>query len=162
MSKKYAISILFFVCLLGMSAGVYSMIRTLPVAELVSKSDYIVIGEVRKIEVDTTQRPKSAGMRYLRNEIIVTESLKGDWPIDRLMFFRTITAEHWIEDNVEFPYPGTQVLLFVRKGESGGLSLVNGIQGLWPLQEGKPLRMGTGKTVEEIKSLIRSQAGRKE
>ncbi len=43
--------------------------------------------------------------------------------------------------------------------ESGGLSLLNGIQGLWPMQGDQLLRMGTGKTAEEIKAMIQGQAG---
>ena len=73
------------------------------------------------------------------------------------MIFRTIKAERWIEDNIEFPFPGTQVVLFIKKGKSDSLNLVNGIQGLWPIQDGKLLRMGTGKTIEEIRGIIRSQ-----
>ncbi len=161
MRRKHAF-LLLLPFLLLLTGATYGMIRTLPLAELVSRSDYIVIGEVRRIEVDTAQSLKRAGTRYLRNEVAVVECLKGDWPADRPMFFRTIGSDHWIEDNVEFPPPGTGVLIFVMRGESGGLGLVNGIQGLWPLRDGKPLRMGTRYSVEEIRGIIRKQAGARE
>ena len=157
MSKKYQVLILCLAYFLLLSGESFSMIKTLPVAELVSHSDYIVIGEVQKIEVDGTDSSKMGKIKLLRNEIIVKESLKGAWPLDKPMIFRTIKAERWIEDNVEFPFPGTQVVLFIKKGKSDSLNPVNGIQGLWPIQDGKLLRMGTGKTIEEIRAIIRSQ-----
>jgi len=157
MSKKYQVLTLCLAFFLLLSVESFSMIKTLPVAELVSHSDYIVIGDVQKIEVDGTDSAKMGKIKLLRNEIIVKESLKGAWPLDKPMIFRTIKAERWIEDNVEFPFPGTQVVLFIKKGKSDSLNLVNGIQGLWPIQDGKLLRMGTGKTIEEIRAIIRSQ-----
>ena len=157
MSKKYQVLTLCLAFFLLLSVESFSMIKTLPVAELVSHSDYIVIGDVQKIEVDGTDSAKMGKIKLLRNEIIVKESLKGAWPLDKPMIFRTIKAERWIEDNVEFPFRGTQVVLFIKKGKSDSLNLVNGIQGLWPIQDGKLLRMGTGKTIEEIRAIIRSQ-----
>lgn len=159
-SKKHRILILCLVCFLVLSVDSSSMIKTLPVDELVSRSDYIIIGEVQKIELDRILPPENAKMKYkyLRNEVIMIESLKGAWPLNKPMTFRTVKAEHWIEDNVEFPFPGTRVLIFVKRRESGSLNLVNGIQGLWPLQGDKLLRMGTGKTIEEIRAIIKRQA----
>lgn len=155
-------SVLFFmlclaVCIVS-STSASAMIRTLPVSELVSRSDYIVIGEVRQKKIIGAHSPQNRTRRYLNNYVVVTEQLKGTWPPDKPMIFRTVGAGHWIEDNVEFPSTGTRVLLFVRKNASAGLGLVNGIQGLWPLQDGKPLRMGTGKAIDEIRALIEKQA----
>ena len=157
MSKTYQVPILCLAYFLLLSGESSSMIKTLPVAELVSHSDYIVIGEVQKIEVYGTDSSKMGKIKLLRNEITVKESLKGAWPLDKPMILRTIKAERWIEDNIEFPFPGTQVVLFIKKGKSDSLNLVNGIQGLWPIQGGKLLRMGTGKTIEEIRAMIKSQ-----
>lgn len=158
MNKKPMVFILCLAVVPILAAGVSAMIRTLPVAELVSSSDYIVIGEVRKIEIDDTHSSRNEAMRHLINEVIVIELLKGTWPLDRPMIFRTVKADYWIEDNVEFPSPGTRVVLFVKKGESGRLSLMNGIQGLWPLQGDQLLRMGTGKTIGEIRAIIEKQS----
>jgi hypothetical protein len=158
MNKKPMVFILCLAVLPALATESLSMIRTLPVAELVSSSDYVVIGEVRKIEIDDTHSPRNEAMRYLIIEVIVIELLKGVWPPDKPMIFRTVKADHWIEDNVEFPSPGTRVLLFVKKGESGRLSLTNGIQGLWPLQGDQLLRMGTGKTIGEIRAIIEKQS----
>jgi hypothetical protein len=157
MSKRYQVLILCLGCFLILSGESFSMIKTLPVTGLVSQSDYNVIGEVQKIEVYGTDSSKMGKIKLSRNEIIVKESLKGAWSLDKPMIFRTIKAERWIEDNVEFPFPGTQVLLFVKQGGSESVNLVNGIQGLWPIQDGKLLRMGTGKTLEDIRAIIRSQ-----
>jgi hypothetical protein len=140
----------------------FSMIRTMTLDELVSNSDYVVIGELRRIEVEATESPRSDGMQDVSNEVLVTESLKGAWPSDRSMVFRTIKTRHWVEDRVEFPPVGTRMLLFVKKAESGRLQLTNRVQGLWPLQGDKPSRMGTGKTIAEIRSIIAQHSRRKD
>jgi hypothetical protein len=158
MGRRYQVLILCLACFLLLSVESLSMIKTLPVAELVSHSDYIVIGEVRKIEVTGTGSSKMGEMTILKNEIIVLDSLKGAWPFDKPMIFRTVRPKRWIEDNVEFPSPGMRVLLFVKQMESDRLNLVNGIQGLWPIQGDKLVRMGTGRTLEEIKAIIKNQA----
>jgi hypothetical protein len=161
MGKAHCIPALVLVCFLALSGEAVPMIKTLPVAELVRNSEHIVIGEVRRVDSEGTDVSKSGGtVERLRNEIAISECLKGRWLLDRPMIFRTIKAKRFIEDNVEFPPPGSRVLLFVKKSEKAptGLSLVNGIQGLWPLDGNTPLQMGTGKTLEEIRALIRSQA----
>jgi hypothetical protein len=158
MNKTLKVFILCLAALPVLAEESVSMIRTLPVAELVSRSDYIAIGEVRKIEIDDTHLSRNEKMRHLINEVIVIELLKGIWPPDKPMIFRTVKADRWIEDHVEFPAPGTRVVLFVKKGESGRLSLTNGIQGLWPLQGDQPIRMGTGKTIGEIRTIIEKQS----
>lgn len=146
--------------LLCVAPEVYSMIRTLPVDRLVLQSNYIVIGEVKQIEVDRLTAPDSSGMsgRYLTNTVVIVESLKGEWPLHKPMIFRTVNADRWIEDKVEFPPPGTRMLLFVEEQTPGHVGLVNGIQGLWPLRGDQPQRMGTRYTVDQIRRIIREQA----
>ena len=61
----------------------------------------------------------------------------------------------WREDELSFPERGSGVVLFISRDHQGRLSIVNGIQGLWPLgEDGKPMGMGTSYTIEELKKEI--------
>ena len=132
-----------------------AMIRTLSTDKLVSESEYIVIAQVYSVSV--AEIDMAAKMITLRNELRPVESLKGRWPSQELIVLTTRRhEEHWIEDNVELPPPGTKVLLFLARYQ-GRLVPVNGIQGVWPLQGHKLLQMGTGKTLDEIRGIIRDQ-----
>jgi len=133
----------------------YSMIRTLSVDKLVAESEYIVIAQVYSVSVAGID--PAAKMITLRNEMNPVELLKGRWPSQKLIVLTTRRhEEHWIEDNVELPPPGTKVLLFLARYQ-GRLVPVNGIQGVWPLQGHKLLQMGTGKTLDEIRGIIKDQ-----
>lgn len=133
----------------------YGMIRTLPVEKLISDSEYIVIAQVYSVTVAGTE--PSTKLITLRNEMKLIESLKGVWPAREPIVLNTRRHEdHWIEDNVELPPPGTKVVLFLTRYQ-GRLVPVNGIQGVWPLQGNKLLQMGTGKTLDDIRKIVRNQ-----
>ena len=148
-----------FLSVLGLSViligTAYAMIRTLSTDKLVAECEYIVIAQVYSVSVAGIDT--AAKMITLRNEMKPVESLKGRWPSQELIVLTTRRhEEHWIEDNVELPPPGTKVLLFLARYQ-GRLVPVNGIQGVWPLQGHKLLQMGTGKTLDEIRGIIRDQ-----
>ncbi len=133
----------------------YGMIRTLPVEKLIAESEYIVIAQVYAVTVEGTE--PSTRIITLRNEMKLIESLKGSWPAREPIVLTTRRhEEHWIEDNVELPPPGTKVVLFLTRYQ-GRLVPVNGIQGVWPMQGGKLLQMGTGKTLDDIRRVVRGQ-----
>jgi hypothetical protein len=134
---------------------VYAMIRTLPIEDLVKKSDHIVIAYV--YSVTTVSSDPSTKIIILRNELRLIESMKGAWPSHEPIILTTRRhEEHWIEDNVELPSPGTKVVLFLTKNHDR-LVPVNGIQGVWPIKGNKLLQMGTGKTLDEIRAIVKRQ-----
>jgi hypothetical protein len=132
----------------------YAMIRTLPIEDLVAKSEYIVLAQV---SMTATGNDPHTSLTILRSELKLIESLKGVWPAQEPIILTTWKSEAcWIEDNVELPPPGTMVVLFLTQYH-GRLVPVNGIQGVWPLQGGKLLQMGTGKTLDDIRKIVKSQ-----
>jgi hypothetical protein len=132
-----------------------AMIRTLPLEELVSRSDAIVIALV--YSVTATKVDPSSKIITLQNELKTVELLKGSLPNQQPIILITRRHEtHWMEDNVELPPPGSRVVLFLRQS-GDGMVPVNGIQGVWPMQGEKLLQMGTGKTLDDIRKILKSQ-----
>lgn len=130
-----------------------AMIRTLPVSELISTAEHIVIAEVHQI-TKTGYKPESK-LSLLENELKVIESLKGTLEPDESIAINTTKAEHWVEDNVELPLPGSKVFLFLKKNQKGEFRPVNGIQGVWPMQGEKLLGMGTRYKLDYIRKMIK-------
>ena len=128
------------------------MIRTLPLPEVISQAEYIVIAEAHQI-TKAGYLPDNK-FTVLRNELKVIESLKGTLTPGESIFIRTIRGERWLEDNVELPFPGSRVFLFLKRDEKGELHPVNGIQGVWPMKGNKLLGMGTGKDLNEMRKII--------
>ena len=153
-SKLCIIAVIFFAAvILAFTQISHGMIRTLPVPELISTAEHIVIAEVYQI-TKTGYIPKSK-LSLLKNELKVTESLKGTLLRDESIAINTMKAEHWIEDNVELPLPGSKVFLFLTKNEKGEFWSVNGIQGVWPMQGNKLLGMGTRYKLDDIRAMIK-------
>ena len=128
------------------------MIRTLPLSEMISKAEYIVIAEV--LQITKAGYLPANKFVVLRNELKVIESLKGGLKPDESIFINTIKGERWLEDNVELPLPGSRVLLFLKRDREGELFPVNGIQGVWPMKGNELLGMGTGKDLNELRKII--------
>ena len=151
-SKLFGVSILFTAVLFAFTLNSYGMIKTLPVSDLISKAEYIVIAEA--YQITKTGNTTNGKGTILRNELKVIESLKGTILPDESIVINTFKAEHWIEDNVELPLPGSRVFLFLEKNEKGEFSPVNGIQGVWPMKGDKLLGMGTRYKLDDIKKII--------
>jgi len=128
------------------------MIRTLPLPEMISQAEYIVIAEVHQI-TKAGYLPNNKFV-VLRNELKVIESLKGTLKPDESILINTIKGERWIEDNVELPLPGSRVFLFLKKDRKGEIFPVNGIQGVWPMKGNELLGMGTGKDLSGLREMI--------
>ncbi|HWR57423.1 MAG TPA: hypothetical protein VN328_00925 [Thermodesulfovibrionales bacterium] len=140
---------------LAFNGTAHGMIRTLPVEDLVAEAEHIVLAQVYSVMVVGTD--PASKMITLRNEMKLIESLKGQWPARKSVILTTTRhEEHWIEDNVELPPTGTKVVLFLRRYKDR-LVPVNGIQGVWPLEGNKLLQMGTGKTLNDIRTIVKSQ-----
>ena len=151
-SKLYIAGILLTVFLVVLTSNSYGKIKTLPVADMVSKAEYIVISEA--YQITKTGYLRSNKLSYLKNELKIIESLKGELLPDESIVINTVKGENWIEDNVELPLPGSKVFLFLKKNEKGEFRPVNGIQGVWPMQGDKLLGMGTRYKVDDIREMI--------
>lgn len=155
--RQVAVAMTLFLIFSALSAG--AMIRTLPVDELVRTSECIVIAEVETVSsLGTSGPPTVHGVTHLKNELRPIEVIKGSWPPDERIVIKTVRPEKgWMEDNVELPPPGSRVLLFLEKDGRGDVRPVNGIQGVWPLREGRPAGMGFGKSIDDIREKVRAQ-----
>lgn len=134
-----------------------AMIITLPIQELVKKSDLILIAKVEQqteIEVDKNQ------ISTIKNVILPEKILKGSWNIkEPLTIFTKKCGEPgsigWLEDQPELPPKGSKVLLFLYKADDGTYQPVNLVQGVWPINnDGKLLGMGYGYTLKQIQDCI--------
>jgi hypothetical protein len=146
---------LLMIALLSMAPSAGSaMIRTLPVTDLVAAADVIAIAEV----VAISRSPSRPGIAPVRNELKVVRVLKGGLGVARTFVMRTYfePGERAREDSPVFPGVGRRVLLFLRTPAGMPPVPVNGIQGLWPLEQGtdKTLGMGFRYSIPEIERLI--------
>ena len=142
-----------FLLLVGFSAN--AMIRTLPFPDLVKKAEVIIIVQV--VDQKITEEAGVANPK-VHTEVEVERVLKGDLKAkDKLAFDTQGTAKKAREDSPIFPEKGRKAVLFLVKGDGGQWLLVNGIQGLWPLQPetGKTLGMGFRYSVEQVEAEVK-------
>ena len=144
--KKMEIMILamFF---LGQFAEAY--IKFMPHEQLVQTSEYIVVAKVQTVsDTGKTMRWRETTARVVKNELQVIESIKGS--LKKPFILNTLKFDGWMEDNVELPRKGLDVLLFLKRDKKGALKPVNRIQGVWRIDsDGKPI-YGTMKEIREI------------
>jgi len=93
----------------------------------------------------------------MKNELKVMELIKGSLLPGKLFILNTLKFDAWMEDNVELSSRGSKVLLFLKRDEKGELKPVNGIQGIWPMHDGKPSGAGHGTTLEQIRKMVLKQ-----
>jgi hypothetical protein len=133
-----------------------AMIRTIPFPELVKTADLIVVAKVTEQvpEADSPPAPPR-----VKNVLTLERSLKGDWTAEKPLVFHTADRQgKRREDFVEFPAVGERVVLFLKKATDGSLTIMNRIQGLWPLQTGsdKTLGMGFNYSLEAIEKAVKT------
>jgi hypothetical protein len=132
------------------------MIRTLRLADLIRQSDTILtatVGRVREVGKGTAY---GQPILMLSTELTPTDVLKGPWPAATPVILATIKPETgWIEDNVELPPTGSQVLLFLARLPDGRVAPVNGIQGVWPIADGTFRGMGTGRNLDDVRAGVK-------
>ncbi|RCK79427.1 MAG: hypothetical protein OZSIB_0067 [Candidatus Ozemobacter sibiricus] len=141
-----------FVLVMGLSAS--AMIRTLPFPELVRQAEIIAIVTV----TEQTQSPVP-GKDYPKVDttVEVERVLKGALKEkDTLSFTSYGTEEKYLEDSPIFPPKGKKAVLFLVE-KDGQKVLLNGIQGLWPLEAGtnKTLGMGFRYSIEKIEEELK-------
>ncbi len=141
--KNVAVTVLMLI----LAVGGYCMIETLSLEELANRSEVIALVDV--VGVKAVGRLPSQ-VEVIANLVKVNEPLKGGVAVGESLKIKTWRG---IEDNPNF-VEGSRVLLFLRRSDSH-YTVVNGVQGWWPLDEnGKFMAMGTGKTIEDVKKAI--------
>jgi hypothetical protein len=138
-----------------------AMISTLPLPELVRRSQVIChakVAQITEIAVDSEQ------ISTMKNVLTPVKVFKGDWlPQEPIVVMTkqcgTGGQIGWLEDQVDFPPVGHHVVVFLEKAEDGSLRTVNTIQGVWPLMEDlkTPLGMGQGLSLKDVTDLVASQ-----
>ena len=157
--KKYpgTIWILSVLFLFFFTARTFAAISTLPFPDLVGRADLILIAKVS----DKVPIPKSEkGCRQLKNVLTIEKVLKGKRETSTPLELLTMDSSgKWVEDALAFPDKGTRVVLFLARGKDGSLSVVNGIQGVWPLKAGtdKTLGMGFRYSIKQLMEEIKLQ-----
>ncbi len=136
---------------LFLTATGFAMIRTLPLPDLVAKADLIVLAKVAAIG---EEKSADQSIPPVKNELSVERVLKGTWnasdPIVLKTFFKP--GDKIREDGVVFPEKDRRVLLFLESKDGKDLRILNGIQGLWPIEAGtdKTLGMGFRYSIEKV------------
>jgi len=114
-----------------------AMIETLPFPQLVKSAEFILIAKV------TATAPAKEG--FIKNTLTVEKSLKGEWATDEPLELTAADAKKMaFEDMITLPEGNQRILLFLKKGTDGSLLFVNGIQGVWPLEEKTDRTLGMG------------------
>jgi hypothetical protein len=148
---------LFIFVLLSQYTQAY--IKFLTKEQLVQDSEYIVVAKVQIVaKAGKAKQWQGETATVLNNKLEVLESLKGGWQFKKPLFLTTYQFDGWMEDNVELPPKGSKVLLFLKKNEKGEYRPVNGIQGVWPMENGEPVGAGVGTTLEQIKEMVQKQS----
>ena len=135
-----------------------AMMHFMPREQLVSASEYIVVAKVQTVSnTDRVMRWGEVTAKVVKNELQVVEMIKGVLVLEKPFVLYTLEYDGWMEDNVELPPEGSNVLLFLKKNEKSELKPVNGIQGVWPINDGKPIGVGSGTTLNQIREMVQNQ-----
>jgi len=123
--------------------------------DLVKHAKYIVVAEMQNISnIGKTTQWGDMSADVIKNKLKVVASIKDSWALDKPLFLNTFKFDGWMEDNVELPSKGSKVLLFLKHNEKSELRPVNGIQGVWPMKNGKPAGAGSGTTLKQIREMV--------
>lgn len=142
--------LILMVLFLGMPA--FSMIRALPFPELVQKAEAIVVASV---DTQLVVSPADAKVPETSTTVKIEQILKGSLAADKPLQFNTPGSRDFVvRDRPRFPEPGEKVVLFLVKTEEGSWRILNGVQGLWPVEAGtgKTLGMGFNYSIEQIEN----------
>jgi len=129
--------------------GVFAMISTLSLEELVIESDFIIEASVKK------QNPlpdeQMSGPYEVFTTLVVHRSLKGTLVAEEEI---TVLTYAGISGAVRFPEDSRFIVFVVRHGSD--YHVVNGLQGLWEIwpKDNSFMGMGTGVTAEILTKTI--------
>jgi len=128
-----------------------AMMRFMPKEQLVATSEYIVIAKMQDISnTGKTAQWRDTKAIIIKNKLKVMESIKGSWALEKTLVLNTFKFDGWMEDNVELPAIGRNVLLFLKMNQEGKLEPVNSIHGVWPIRRDGKTKYGTLKEIREI------------
>ena len=137
---------------------VEAMMYFMPKEQLVEASEYIVVAKVQTVSnTDRVMRWREVTAKVVKNELQVIEMIKGSLSLEKPFVLYTFEYNGEMEDNVELSSKGSIVLLFLEKDEKGELKPVNGIQGVWPMNNDKFAGIGSGTTLKQIREMAQSQ-----
>jgi len=137
-----------------------AMMRFMPEEQLVATAEYIVMAKIQTVSTTRkTLQYRRAVAKVVRNKLQVIESIKGSLLPEKFFTLDTLKFDGWMEDNVELPSKGSNVLLFLKRDEKGEYRPVNGIQGVWKIDSDGNPRYGT---LKEIKKIAEKQAAQVE
>ncbi|MEW6712602.1 MAG: hypothetical protein AB1403_22480, partial [Candidatus Riflebacteria bacterium] len=108
---------------------------------------------IAKVEAQETLITPDVSKPSTKTSISVEKVLKGDVKLaENLEFTTPGSKSRPILDKPVFPAKGERVLLFLVKKEDGSWRLHNGVQGLWPLENGsdKTLGMGFNYSIKQV------------
>ena len=123
-----------------------AMVREVSLGYLAHNADLIVRAE---IEFTKTVGTLPSGVSVIANQAIVKAVIKGDIKVDEKIRIKTYGNA---EDLPTFE-AGKLMVLFLKKVDNY-YEIFCGIQGVWPIKEGKYLAFGSGKTTEDIKNAL--------
>lgn len=149
---------LVFALILVISVKGFAMILTLPLPELASQAQVVA---VVKIGPGTPMpKPDGSQLPWLAHGLVVERVFKGDVQVGQslpLPLPDRSASETWEEDAVALPPAGERALVFLTPGSGELWRVINGPQGIWPLDTGTdiPCGMGTGKTMSDVEQACR-------
>ena len=117
--------------------------------ELVHRADVICIARVKRIE---TLPDQYGNATIIKNYLTTHKILKGHADNEILI----VTKKRHREDNLVIPTRG-EMVLFLTREKDGTYRTVNSLQGLWPLADGIPQRMGLGMSIQQIVDEVKRQ-----
>jgi hypothetical protein len=125
------------------SPQVFSMIREVPLNKLVHSSSIIVVANVEMVK---QVGKNEMDLMVMANLLNIENAIKGEIKNGEKIRVKTFAG---IEDLPTFKVGSKLLLFLVNKGTFYEVNY--GIQGCWPIRNGKLDGMGTGKTIEDIK-----------
>lgn len=135
-----------------------AMVRFISKEKLVGISEYIVIAKIENVsDAEKTFHYREVEATVIKNELQVMESIKGVWELKKQLILNTLKFDKRMEDNVELPLVNSKVLLFLKRDEKGELKPVNGIQGVWYMNNGEFTRIGNGTTLKQMREMVQNQ-----
>lgn len=151
--------LLALVLLVAMAAAGQAMIATLKLPDLVRQSEIIAIATV--VSSTDTGSDKEQ-ISTFRNELKPEKILKGFWKLGEPFVVMTRQCGKpgqigWIEDQPQFPEKGARCVVFLKRPDVDKLEIVNLVQGVWPIIDGKTAGMGLGYSIAQIEELVRQQ-----
>ncbi|HNW34057.1 MAG TPA: hypothetical protein PKM25_03940, partial [Candidatus Ozemobacteraceae bacterium] len=144
MRAKYILSAIAAIFIIACACQ--AMIATLKLPDLVRKAEIIAIATVVTTKEVATDKDQ---ITTVRNELKPDKILKGIWkPAEPFVVMTRQSGNPgqigWIDDQPQFPPKGQTCVVFLKRTDGDTLEIINLVQGVWPMVNGKPAGMGLG------------------